>query len=796
MIRKFFLVLSCMIALNASARQVITGVLTDKETSQPVEGGNVELLQMPDSSSVEIFKTNSDGLFIFYKSDTTNTYCLRVKHMIYKTISLPVVPKKKSMINNVGFVTLEPNTFNLKEIVVNGFKVSVTELGDRTVYGIPEGIQKTSTDGLDVLRKVPSVQVDYLYEDITVNGKSNIKIEVDGITRDKGYLKRLHPTQISKMEVITSPSGKYDAEVDAVINIVTNPAMRYGLKGMAYVGAFPIASNSYLGLVNGSLDYGLEKISYYVAANGISQNIEMNTDMQRIADANSSKQLSSQMYKGVMSSVNLGFIYDPDELNDINFNIAYNNTKTNSDNNAWNYNTTNGMNSIFKTVSNSENKNGGLTTSLFYKHKFDKKTQHGFEAELNYYNSLKNGTTSNFQNIYYNASDTSEQYQNPWQQENSNTKVQTITGQSNYTLPFDSLYFFNVGVSTNYNKYITDNTSTILVASDMNYSDLRLGGYAELSRTLKKGSIKVGSRFESSHVVINSSDPHNYISLLPYVNGFYKINDDNSLKLAYSRRVIRPTTDQLNPMVSSLDSQIIVRGNMNLKPAYRDNFQFTYNWKLTIKKMTFNLSPQIFYEYKTGLIQSILSQNSVTKLFESTPTNISNGYEYGSALSLNSQIGKVMFNSNFRYSFYHVDKYLDQILATSRHGWNWNSFAMCPLPKNFQFMTMLNLSGPVLDGQTETKSSAMFLLGVGKQFKNNSVIRLMAYNPLSKNFFENQTTISNSSFYQRQSVFLKKDYGIMLLFAYSFKVGKTIERQKRTAEQQTQDTMMKLPLNL
>lgn len=792
---KILVVLLCFVAVNVNARQIITGSLTDKETTKPVEGANVELLQLPDSSTVEMSKTNSEGLFVFYKADTINTYCLRAKHVIYKTMSLSVIPKKGSMINNVGVITLEPNTFNLKEIVVNGSKMTVTELGDRTVYGIPEGLQKTSTDGLDVLRKVPSVQVDYLYENITVNGKSNIKIEVDGITRDKGYLKRLHPSQISKMEVITSPSGKYDADVDAVINIVTNPAMRYGLKGMAYAGAFPISSDSYMGMFNGSLDYGLEKVSYYIAANYIPQHFGVGSDMNRIAGTDMVQQNSSTLIKGGFSNANVGLIWDPDELNDINLNVSYNDNSYKVNNDAWNYNSSNGnLSTIFRTVSNSKNNNKGLTSSLFYKHKFDKKTQHGLEAEVNYYNDLKNNTITDFQNTYFSPVDTIELFSIPWQKEYVNTKVQTVWGQTNYTLPFDSVYTFNAGVSVNYNNYKTDNTSSLTQASNMIYSDLRLGAFAELARTFKKGSIRLGSRFETSHVVINSSEPRNYSSPLPYANLTYTFNDANSFKLAYSRRVIRPSSSQLNPFVSVVDSQTISRGNLDLKPAYRDNVQLTYNSRITVKKVTFNVSPQLFYEYKTGLIQNIISQNSVTKLFESVPTNISNGYEAGGTMSVNSQIGKVLFNSNFRYSFYHIDKYLDQIDATNRQGWNWNSFLMCPLPLDLQFMAMLNLNGPVLDGQTETKSSGMYLVGVGKQFKNNT-IRIMAFNPFATNFFNNQTTISNSSFYQVSNSYMHKSYGFMLMYVYSFKLGKDITKQRRDTEQQLQNNILKLPIN-
>ena len=136
--RKIFVVLLCLLAINVNARQVITGTLTDKETVKAVNGASVELLMLPDSASVEFTRSSSEGLFILYKADTAKTYCLRVKHLAYRTLVMPVV-KKKSSINNLGNIVLEPKTFNLKEVVINGSKVTVTELGDRTVYGIPHG---------------------------------------------------------------------------------------------------------------------------------------------------------------------------------------------------------------------------------------------------------------------------------------------------------------------------------------------------------------------------------------------------------------------------------------------------------------------------------------------------------------------------------------------------------------------------------------------------------------------------------------------------------------------------------
>ena len=795
MMNKILIILLCLVSVSAHGRQVITGTLTDKETAKPVSGASVELLQLPDSNSVEIARTNSEGLFMFYKADTVKTYCLRMKHVVYKTALVSVSRKKNSIINNVGTIALEPNTFSIKEVVISGSKVKVTELGDRTVYGIPDGMKKTSTDGLDVLRKVPAVQVDYLNENITVNGKSNIKIEVDGVTRDKEYLKRLHPTQIDKMEVITSPSGKYDADVDAVINIVTNPAMKFGLKGMASVMALPISGDTYLGRVNGSLDYGMEKISYYVAANGSLQHFGINTDMNRVAGSSELQRNGTQLIKGNNQNVNAGIIYDPDELNNLNVNVSFNNNVNNTNGDSRNYNSSNNiMNSIFRSETNSSSNNNGLTSSLFYKHKFDKKTQHGYEVELKYYKSLTNTSGTDFRNTDYNPIDTTAQFIGPWQSEKSKTNTQTLTGQTNYTLPFDSVYSLNAGVSGNFNKYNIDNTSSLAQVPNLDYTDLRLGGYAELSRNFKKGSVKIGSRFETSHVVINSVTGGDYFSPLPYANGSLKFDDNNSIKLSYSRRVLRPSAAQLNPLVSRVDSQTISQGNINLKPAYRDNFQFTYNVKVTVGKVTVNLAPQLFYEYKTGLIQTIVNQVGTSNVFESKPFNISNGYEAGTGLSVNSQIGTVMFNSNFRYSFNHIDQYQSQIDPTNQRSWNWNSFMMFPIPWNLKVIGMFNLNGPVLDGQTVTQQSPFYLIGLIKQFKNNSTLNIIAFNPFASKFFNSTSTLRNNLIYQRTDTYMKTTAAFVVMYSYNFKVGKSIEKQKRNVEQQpAEDNGFKLP---
>jgi len=320
-----------------------------------------------------------------------------------------------------------------------------------------------------------------------------------------------------------------------------------------------------------------------------------------------------------------------------------------------------------------------------------------------------------------------------------------------------------------------------------------LGGYAELSRNFKMGSVKIGSRFETSHVVINSVTGGNYFSPLPYANGSFKFDDNNSIKLAYSRRVIRPTVGQLNPLVSRIDSLTNSQGNIDLVPAYRDNFQFTYNAKVTFGKVTVNLAPQLFYEYKTGLIQTIVSQSDIPNVFVSKPFNISNGYEAGTGLSVNSQIGKVLFNSNFRYSYNHINKYLNQIDVTNQQTWNWNSFMMFPIPWDMKFIAMFNLNGPVLDGQTETQMSPFYFAGLVKQFKNNSTLTVISFNPFASRFFDSKATLRNNLIYQQTDTYMKTTAAFVVMYTYNFKVGKSVDKQKHNVDQPAEENAFKLP---
>ncbi|HET7733704.1 MAG TPA: TonB-dependent receptor family protein, partial [Paludibacter sp.] len=772
---------------------VITGNVVEEEGKKPIEAAQVELLQLPDSVATESVFTNSEGSFNLFKADTTKNYCVRVKLRFYKMQIVPVIFKPGGRILSLGNIELQPSSVNLKEITVNGSKIKVSELPDRTVYGISADMKKTSTDGLDVLRKVPTVQVDYFNEDIKVEGKSNIKIEVDGISRDKSYLKKLHPSQIEKMEVITSPTGKYDADVDAVINVITIKEMRYGLKGMVNAMLLPNDWDKYMARGNASLDYGMKKISYSLSANGGAGEFDFINSMTRTAGTSGLQRNGNTHSKFTNGNVNAGFIYDPDDFNNLSVNLSYNGSGSTSKNDQTNNISDNNVpQSINKTISNSENKNSGLNTSLFYKHRFDKKTEHAYEIEASVYTSLKNINSTNFENIFFDAN-SNELSRSPIQLEENKTTSRSANTRANYTLPFDSVYTFNTGLSANYSYNYINNISSRNNTPNLEYINLKGSFYAELGKTFKNGNAKIGTRLEVSDVIINITNSNTYVSPLPYANGQYKFSDKNSLKLNYSRRVFRPSNSQLNPFVSYVDSLTESRGNIGLKPAYRDNFQLTNTIKFGKNKFSGTISPQVFFEYRSGLIQTITKQKENSNTFEKFPENISNGYETGLNLSVYAQISTVIFNSNVRYFRIHADKYLDQINAVDKNTWSWNSQVMCPLPKDFRFFAVLSINGPTINGQELSKSTPFNLFGISKQFKNNSSLTLLAFNPFTSKNFYNTTTIDNGVLYQRSESYMDLKRMFMINYSINFKVGKDLKVQKRGEEQTPEDNGIKLP---
>jgi len=197
----------------AAQAQNISGKVCLENDRSPVPYATVGLVQLPDSAMLTGVITLGDGGYLLENVKPGN-YFIRVSYVGYRTNGRSVTVADGDGEVKVDTIFLAETTASIDEIMVVGERLKGKEMVDRTTYAIPDVVARTATNGYDLLKKIPQVNVDY-QNNVTLNGSSNFIIQVDGRQRDKEYLARLLPSDIQSIEIISNPSGKYKAILTA-----------------------------------------------------------------------------------------------------------------------------------------------------------------------------------------------------------------------------------------------------------------------------------------------------------------------------------------------------------------------------------------------------------------------------------------------------------------------------------------------------------------------------------------------------------------------------------------------------
>ena len=268
-------VLFCLLlfASLASQAQNIKGKVCYEKDKSPVQFASVALVQLPDSSMITGVITLTDGGYTLEKVKPGN-YFLKASFVGYKANGKKITVDASSKEISVDTIYLAEIITSLKEVTVSAERIKGKEMVDRTVYAVPEVIAKSSTNGYDILKKIPQVNVDF-QNNITLNGSSNFIIQVDGRQRDRDFLNKLLPSDIQSIEIISNPSGKYEGNIDGVINIILKKEARFGINGNAGLNVKPF--NKPTVQATGSLDYSMGKITFYITGFTYLQKLNIST---------------------------------------------------------------------------------------------------------------------------------------------------------------------------------------------------------------------------------------------------------------------------------------------------------------------------------------------------------------------------------------------------------------------------------------------------------------------------------------------------------------------------------------
>jgi outer membrane receptor protein involved in Fe transport len=717
--------------------------------------------------------TLTDGGYILEKVKPGN-YFLRASFLGYKASGKNVIVDATNKEISVDTIFLAEITTSLKEVIVSSERIKGKEMVDRTVYAIPEVISKSSTNGYDILKKIPQVNVDF-QNNITLNGSSNFIIQVDGRQRDRDFLNKLLPSDIQSIEIISNPSGKYEGNIDGVINIILKKEARYGMNGNAGLNIKPF--NKPTSQATGSLDYSMGKITFYITGFSYLQKLNINTTNTSnfVMNDSTTSMSGTGAMKVTSSSVNTGFDYYMNDKNNLSFNISYKpiDQDINMPGETFLYKNNIPLNTV-SSLSTNNLHSDEITASLFYTKTFNKPVQE-FTAETNLY-WFKSNTGNDFINTTYLYNSNTEI--------NSYSRLEDDINNRNYfsvKLNYVQPLGMSAKIETGYQIYNQQmsylfNTNNQESSNLFKYNEFRNSVYGGITFNLKKIGFQAMMRVENSHIKADSVTEPNYTCFLPSANVQYKFSASHNLKFTYNRRINRPGIYNMDPYYKIGQNYDISVGNPNLKPDYRDRLQLTYTWNFGSNYFS-PYAYKEFYKNKIGNEYQVLtSPISGTLTTFTKPFNLLSGYESGGGV--NAMLWYV--NINARIYKGHINEYTGQtvtIPGLDYFSYSLTGYAFAQFDKNKKTTAFVYLSynGVTRNAQSKTYSLPLYGIGGQKQIKDHS-IGIFWLLPFSKNIEYQRTTTETPAFNSKNIVGFDVSGFVQISYSYKFNKGKNVKK--------------------
>ena len=769
----------CMLLsfIGYAQAQSIKGVVISAQDSSVVEFAPVALLSLPDSAIKAGIQTEVGGTFSI-DNVVPGKYLLRVTYVGFSPSTKEITVNKSDKTIQLDTIRMSEFSKELNEVVVNGERIKGKELVDRTIFTIPNTVAKSSANGYDILKKIPSVQVDF-QNNITLNGNSNFLIQVDGKQRDKEFLSKLLPTDIETIEIINNPSGKYEGTIDGIINVTLKKEARFGMNGNVDLNFRPAKKPSIFG--SGSLDYSTGKANYYISAFSFNQGLDVMNESKNIYKANAKLPTDSITFinstgglKVSSTSINTGVDYYINDKNNLSFNVNYRPIRQNVDVTGL------GEMPYSRTFKNESTSNNSGTNSdetnisLFYKHQYEKPIQE-LTSETNVY-YFKSDDKNNFDKKlinYISRTDTSTDFVF---NQLSESKRRYISSKLDYVQPLGFSSRIEFGYQTYYQDIDYNVETNGFNTDDYSYAEFRNAAYAGYTLNVDKIGFQTNLRAENSDISINSAKGKNYTCFLPSANLQYKFTSSQNLKFTYNRRINRPSTGDLNETQKIGSDLNYSKGNINLKPEYRDKLQLTY----TLNMGSSYISPNIYYEVISNKIDRVTNNVPNSNALITSPDNILTGYEQGAGLS-----AMLWFvNINARYYKGHYDAFQNantNIKATDFESYSINSYAFAPIPGKINAFAFVGYNGPSKTAFTKTESMPFYGFGARKELGNHS-FGFFYLLPFSKTVTFSKTTTDNDQLHSVTKQKFDVSYYIQFSYSYKFHQGRSVKKINRKAE--------------
>ncbi|AFK01597.1 TonB-dependent receptor [Emticicia oligotrophica DSM 17448] len=718
----------------------ISGKLIDSTTNKPVEFASVAVYDK-NNKVVDGAMTDMNGAFTV-KNLAKGTYKVVGSFIGYKNVVIGKIEIKANKEEvNVGSLLMATDTKVLNEVTVTGQAALIEDKVDRLVYNADKDITSRGGTAEDVLRKVPMLTVD-MDGNVQMRGSGNIKVLINNkpssilATNVADAIKQIPADMIKSVEVITSPSAKYDAEGTAgIINIVTKKNNLQGLTGFVNGGAGWRGANAF-----GNINMRKKKIGTSLNFGG---NSSYNTPSNGTTSRNSSvrgvettfNQSDESNVRRLFANTQLSIDYDINSKNSMSLSARYG---------LGNFNTTGVQSSLLKTIS-------GSILQQFTQDTKNIRDNKSVDLDFNYTKTFKeqghelaflaqhgrNVRTTDFTNARLGL---------PFNKSNNDGINSESTFQLDYTYPFKK-NIFEVGakyilrdVTSNFDFFNWDNNSSSYIiqpsrTNNFSYNQDVAAAYSTLTIALpKKWGFKAGVRYENTQITakFQTSDKPilipAYDNIIPTVTVSKDFPKNHKIKFSYGQRIQRPSLEFLNPFVNYADPLNISYGNPLLKPELSHSFEFNYSTFFKANSINVSLFRR-FTDNNITTVRSVDDKGIVTSTFD----NIGKTNFYGGSVFINLQptknlrigggtnITNNLLSGSIVIPVLQTDNtYKSTVVAISNEGWNANvNFnASYTFTKGWGAQAFGFMGSRQIQLQGYQGSFRFYNLGAKKDFKN------------------------------------------------------------------------------
>jgi len=750
--KQFFLILLCCCfsafgfaqTQNSPPSITVRGSVVDSAQNKPIGYVTVALQDAVTHAPVKSSLAKDNGTFEL-KAPEGKTYQLVVAFIGYATKVLPVKPTGNEF--DAGKILISTSNKELKEVTITAVKPVMKQEVDRLSYDVTADPESKAVSALDMMRKVPLLSVDG-DDKIRLKGSGNYKILINGkesalmAKNPSDVLKAMPATNIEKIEVITTPPAKYDAEgLTGIINIITKKNADQGYNGSINTRYNTVWGPGYN--LNATVKQGKFGLSGY-AGFGTQKDVTAathNTQTQFVQQSVSSilDQNGTNTFGGKYKYANAELSYEIDSLDLLSgsFEIFQGHFDQNGQLLSNRTNSAGILDQSYHNVVTNNSKDKGADISINYQRSFKNHKDELLTMSYKYSYSPSDQTNTNGFTNRFNFDDTD----NPDFRQRNNAGNREHTIQLDYVYPLKKINieagakailrnnFSDFGrddLDAATNEYVPNESQT----STFDYHQDVTSFYNSYQIKLTGWTAKAGLRIEHTQIradFMGTPLDKGYNNLIPSIS-IQRSLKSSSINLGFTQRIQRPGIYQLNPFIDRSNPKFINTGNPDLRPELNNTFELTYS---NFKKASVTVG--LSYAFSNNSIQNVSSlRDSVTyTTFQNLGSNRTLGFNINTnfsivkplTLSLNGQISHIWLKGTYNGQFFKNDGYIGNAFAsftyklgdTYRFGYNAGFF-----------------SGDVnLQGKTSNFIYNSYT--VAKDFLNKKLtVTLVANNPYSK----------------------------------------------------------------